>query len=90
MERKLKLGMEGHRCFDLYRWGNTVTELNRVLTYERTMPWGNAMYGSATVGAEDVTFPIPQRQRGISPTYYDGILFMLLLSFRASARNLYL
>ena len=38
MERNLELGMEGHRWFDLNGWGNTVTELNRVLTYEKTMP----------------------------------------------------
>jgi hypothetical protein len=62
MERKLELGMEGHRWFDLNRWGITVTELNRVLTYEETMPWGSSLYGGATVGPEDVTFPIPQRQ----------------------------
>jgi len=66
MERKLELGMEGHRWFDLNRWGITVSELNRVLAYERTMPWGGNMYGSATVGAEDVTFPIPQRQIDLS------------------------
>jgi hypothetical protein len=65
MERKLELGMEGHRWFDLNRWGITVTELNRVLTYEKTTPWGKtAIYnnGAAVVGAEDVTYPIPQRQ----------------------------
>lgn len=62
MERKLELGMEGHRWFDLNRWGITVTELNRVLAYEKTQPWGPRMYGDATVGAEDVTYPIPQRQ----------------------------
>ncbi|MCX6321015.1 MAG: RagB/SusD family nutrient uptake outer membrane protein [Bacteroidia bacterium] len=66
MERKLELGMEGHRYFDLNRWGITVTELNRVLTYEKTMPWGANLYGSASVGAEDVTFPIPQRQLDLS------------------------
>jgi hypothetical protein len=66
MERKLELGQEGHRFFDLNRWGITVTELNRVLTYEKTMPWGNALYGTAVVGSEDVTFPIPQRQLDIS------------------------
>ncbi|MFN8258344.1 MAG: RagB/SusD family nutrient uptake outer membrane protein [Bacteroidales bacterium] len=66
MERKLELGMEGHRWFDLNRWGNTVTELNRVLTYERNQAWGNSMYGNATVGAEDVTYPIPQRQIDLS------------------------
>lgn len=66
MERKLELGMEGHRWFDLNRWGNTVTELSRVLTYEKTLPWGGNLYGSATVGAEDATFPIPQRQIDLS------------------------
>lgn len=66
MERKLELGMEGHRWFDLNRWGITVTELNRVLTYEKTMPWASLMYGSATVGPEDATYPIPQRQIDLS------------------------
>ena len=66
MERKLELGQEGHRYFDLNRWGNTVTELNRILVYEKTMPWGNLLYGAATVGAEDVTFPVPQRQLDLS------------------------
>jgi hypothetical protein len=66
MERKLELGQEGHRWFDLNRWGNTVTELNRALAYEKTMPWGPAMYGHAIVGPEDVTYPIPQRQIDLS------------------------
>jgi len=66
MERKLELGQEGHRYFDLNRWGNTVTELNRALNYEKTMPWASLLYGGATVGAEDVTFPIPQRQIDVS------------------------
>lgn len=66
MERKLELGMEGHRWFDLNRWGITQTELNRVLAYEKTMAWGNSMYGTATVGPEDVTYPIPQRQIDLS------------------------
>jgi hypothetical protein len=62
MERKLELGMEGHRYFDLQRWGNVQAELSRILTYEKTMPWGTALYGSASVGPEDVNYPIPQRQ----------------------------
>lgn len=66
MERKLELGMEGHRFFDLNRWGITVDELNRILTYEKTMPWGNALYGNAVVGPEDVRYPIPQRQIDLS------------------------
>jgi starch-binding outer membrane protein, SusD/RagB family len=66
MERKLELGQEGHRWFDLNRWGITVSELNRALTYEKTMPWGTNLYGGATVGAEDTSFPIPQRQIDLS------------------------
>lgn len=66
MERKLELGMEGHRYFDLNRWGNTVTELNRALTYEKTMPWGSTCYVGATVGPEDINYPIPQNQIDLS------------------------
>jgi len=63
-ERKLELGLEGHRFFDLQRWGNVVTELNRVLTYEKTQR--ATLYGSAVVGPEDVNYPIPQNQIDIS------------------------
>jgi hypothetical protein len=66
MERKLELGMEGHRWFDLNRWGITVTELNRALAYEKSVPWGPVMYGNAEVGPEDVTYPIPQAQIDLS------------------------
>jgi starch-binding outer membrane protein, SusD/RagB family len=64
MERKLELGMEGHRYFDLQRWGIVETELNRILTYEKTKL--SPLYGSSSVGAEDVLFPIPQRQIDLS------------------------
>lgn len=64
MERKLELGMEGHRYFDLQRWGIVQTELNRILAYEKVkLP---TLYGSATVGPEDVNFPIPQQQIDIT------------------------
>lgn len=67
MERKLELGQEGHRWFDLNRWGNTVEECNRILAYEKTMPWGVNLYGAdATVKTSNLIFPIPQRQLDIS------------------------
>jgi hypothetical protein len=62
MERKLELGMEGQRWFDLNRWGITVGELNRALAYEKSTPWGKYLYGNAFVGQEDVTYPVPQFQ----------------------------
>lgn len=65
MERKLELGQEGHRWFDLNRWGTTVEELNRVLTYEKTNSWGY-LYWYTVVGPEDVTYPIPQQQIDLS------------------------
>jgi hypothetical protein len=62
MERKLELGMEGQRWFDLNRWGVTFNELTRVLAYEKTTPWGNVIYHWEDLGPEDVTYPIPQRE----------------------------
>ncbi len=41
-------------------------QLNRILAYEKTMEWGHAHYYNATVGPEDVNYPIPQRQIDLS------------------------
>ncbi len=65
-ERRLELGLEGHRYYDLQRWDEVVPELTRILAYEKTMPWGSALYGNAQVGSEDVNFPVPQRQIDLS------------------------
>ena len=62
MERKLELGLEGHRYFDLQRWGIVQSELTEILNYEKGRAWGSALYGSGSVGAEDVNYPIPQTQ----------------------------
>lgn len=65
MERKLELGMEGHRYFDLQRWGDVVPELNRILSYEKNLR--SSLYGKTpSVGNEDVNYPIPQNQIDIT------------------------
>jgi len=66
MERKLELGMEGLRLFDFNRWGNTVTEVNRALKYEETMPWGTSAYAGKTFAAAYLYLQIPQQQIDLS------------------------
>ena len=67
-ERKLELGQEGHRYYDLQRWygSNIATELQRIMDYESTMPWANLLYPGVSIGPEDVNFPVPQRQIDVS------------------------
>jgi hypothetical protein len=52
--------MEGHRFFDLVRWGDDVTAINAYLKYEsQFLP--NTLGGSA-YQAKHAILPIPQAQ----------------------------
>ncbi|WP_338875604.1 RagB/SusD family nutrient uptake outer membrane protein [Spirosoma sp. SC4-14] len=60
-ERKLELSGEGHRLFDLVRWGTAATVLNNFLSYESkklSVGYANAKF---TAG-KDEYMPIPQTQ----------------------------
>ena len=60
-ERKLELGEEGHRFFDLVRWGIAADELNAYLDYESQFLVTKFGGASFTAGKNEY-FPIPQAQ----------------------------
>ncbi|WP_339877148.1 RagB/SusD family nutrient uptake outer membrane protein [uncultured Algoriphagus sp.] len=59
-ERKLELGMEGHRFYDLVRWGTASEELNAYLSFDGARLL-NAL-GGATYTDKHSILPIPQNQ----------------------------
>ena len=63
-ERKLELATEGHRFFDLVRWGVAETELNKYFSYESTIT--TDIRGGRFVTGKNDYYPIPQRQIDLS------------------------
>lgn len=64
MERRIELGMEGHRLFDLKRWGDAITVLNDYLAVESTK---RAYLGSAFAFEErHMAYPLPTVQIELS------------------------
>lgn len=62
-ERKLELAMEGHRMYDLWRWGRAETRMNEYFSYQGSLT--DDVEASNTYRGADV-YPIPQNQIDIS------------------------
>jgi tetratricopeptide (TPR) repeat protein len=67
-ERKLELGMEGHRFFDLSRWGIAETEMNKFYAYEGARV--SDVKGAHFTANKNEYYPIPQTE--IDKTTVDG------------------
>jgi hypothetical protein len=63
-ERKIELALEGHRFFDLVRWGIAATELNAYIAYQGQFTQ-DVRGGQFTAGKNEY-YPIPQRQIDLS------------------------
>ena len=60
-ERKLELSGEGHRFYDLVRWGTANTEINNYLTYDSKL-LTSALGGAKFTAGKHELLPIPQDQ----------------------------
>jgi hypothetical protein len=68
MERRLELAMEGHRLYDLNRWGITAQTINKYLVEEASKtPYLNGV--TFTEGKHEY-LPIPQSEIDKAPSLY--------------------
>ena len=66
-ERRLEFAQEGHRFFDLVRWGIADTYLNAYEKVEQTRGVGSVLSGASFVKGRNEYFPIPQQEIVLDP-----------------------
>ena len=59
MERRLELALEGHRWFDLVRWGIAVQTMNDFFASEAAF---HAYYADANMTEDELFFPTPYEE----------------------------
>ena len=64
MERRLELAMEGHRFFDLRRWGDAATVLNGYIAVEATKR--NYLTAAYDYTSRHDMYPLPTLQIELS------------------------
>ncbi len=67
MERRLELAQEGHRFFDLVRWGIADTYLNAYLNVEQGRGVGCVLAGASFKKGHNEYYPIPQQEIILDP-----------------------
>jgi hypothetical protein len=67
-ERRLEFAEEGHRFFDLVRWGIAATYINAYLQTEETRNIGSVESGAKFTAGTNEYFPIPEQEILLDPS----------------------